>query len=175
MLSGCDRHTPLGRRDYAILLMLSRMGLRNGEVCRLGLDDIDWAAGEVMIHGKGNHHERMPLPVDVGQAIVEYLTDGRPVLGDSRRVFLIARAPFTGLTLSGMVSVVVAAARRVGAVEPVSPHRLRHTVASDLLTKGAPLIEIGQLLRHQVESTTAIYAKLDYHALRELVRPWPGA
>ncbi len=175
MLSGCDRNAPLGRRDYAILLMLSRMGLRNGEVCRLGLDDINWSAGEVLIHGKGNRLEHVPLPVDVGRALVEYLTDGRPVLGDSRRVFLIGRAPFTGLTLGTMVSVVAAAARRAGAAGPVSPHRLRHTVASDLLAKGAPLIEIGQLLRHQVESTTAIYAKLDYHALRELVRPWPGA
>lgn len=175
MLSGCDRTAALGRRDYAILLMLSRMGMRNGEVCRLGLDDINWAAGEVLIHGKGNHHGRMPLPVDVGQALVEYLTDGRPVLGDSRRVFLIGRAPFTGMTLSTMVSVVAAAARRAGAAGPVSPHRLRHTVASDLLARGAPLIEIGQLLHHQVESTTAIYAKLDYHALRELIRPWPGA
>lgn len=175
MLSGCDRTTALGRRDYAILLTMSRMGLRNGEVCRLGLDDIDWAAGDVLIRGKGNHLEHMPLPVDVGRALVEYLTDGRPILGACRRVFLIARAPFTGLTLSGMVSVVVAAARRAGATGPVSPHRLRHTVASDLLTKGAPLVEIGQLLRHQVESTTAIYAKLDYRALGELVRPWPGA
>lgn len=117
----------------------------------------------------------MPLPVDVGRALVEYLTDGRPVLGACRRVFLIARAPFAGLTLSGMTSVVVAAARRAGATGPVSPHRLRHTVASDLLTKGAGLVEIAQLLRHQTESTTAIYAKLDYHALGELVRPWPGA
>ena len=175
MLSGCDRTTALGRRDYAILLMMSRMGLRNGEVCRLGLDDIDWTAGDVLIRGKGSHLEHMPLPVDVGRALVEYLTDGRPVLGACRRVFLIARAPFAGLTLSGMTSVVVAAARRAGATGPVSPHRLRHTVASDLLTKGAGLVEIAQLLRHQTESTTAIYAKLDYHALGELVRPWPGA
>jgi site-specific recombinase XerD len=169
MLAGCDRDTPPGRRDFAILLMLSRMGLRNGEVCRLGLDDIDWKAGEVLIHGKGDHHERMPLPVDVGQALVEYLTEGRATLGSSRQVFLIGRAPFTGLTLSAM------AARRAGAIGPVSPHRLRHTLASDLLTRGASLSEIGQLLRHQVETTTVIYAKLDYHALRELVRPWPGA
>jgi site-specific recombinase XerD len=175
MLAGCDRHTPLGRRDFAILLMLSRMGLRNGEVCRFGLDDIDWKAGEVLIPGKGNRHERMPLPVDVGQALVEYLSDGRATLGSSRQVFLIDRAPFTGLTLSAMGSIVAAAAHRAGATGPVSPHRLRHTVASDLLTRGAPLSEIGQLLRHQDETTTVIYAKLDHRALRELVRPWPGA
>ena len=175
MLASCDRSTPMGRRDYAILLMLSRLGLRNGEVCRLGLDDIDWQAGEVLIRGKGNRHELMPLPVDVGEAVVVYLTDGRPTTGGCRRVFLIARAPFTGLTLSAVGSIVAAAARRAGAGEPVSPHRLRHTIASDLLTRGAPLIEVGQLLRHQVESTTVIYAKLDHHALRELVRPWPSA
>jgi integrase/recombinase XerD len=174
MLAGCDRSTPLGRRDYAILMMLSRLGLRNGEVCRIRLDDIDWQAGEVMIRGKGSQHERMPLPVDVGQALVEYLTDGRPTLGGCRRVFLISRAPFTGLTLSAMCSVVVAAGARTGATTKVSPHRLRHTVASDLLTRGAPLAEVGQLLRHQVESTTVIYAKLDHRALSALVRPWPG-
>jgi site-specific recombinase XerD len=175
MLASCDRSTPMGRRDYAILLMLSRLGLRNGEVCRLGLDDIDWQAGEVLIRGKGNRHDLMPLPVDVGEAVVDYLTDGRPTTGGCRRAFLIARAPFTGLTLSAMGSIVAAAARRVGAGEPVSPHRLRHTIASDLLARRAPLIEVGQLLRHQVESTTVIYAKLDHHALRELVRPWPSA
>lgn len=175
MLAGCDRQTPMGRRDFAILLMLSRMGLRNGEVCRLGLDDIDWRSGEILIHGKGNRRERMPLPVDVGQALVDYLSQGRATMGQCRQVFLIGRAPFTGLSLSAMVSIVAAAAHRAGAVGSVSPHRLRHTVASDLLTRGAPLSEIGQLLRHHVETTTAIYAKLDYHALGELVRPWPGA
>jgi len=174
MLAGCDRSTSLGRRDYAILLMLSRLGLRNGEVCRVQLDDIDWQDGEVLVRGKGNRHDRMPLPVDVGQALVEYLTDGRPTQSECRRVFLIGRAPFNGLTISGMCSIVVTAAARTGATAKVSPHRLRHTTASDLLTRGAPLAEVGQLLRHQVESTTAIYAKLDHRALSELVRPWPG-
>lgn len=175
MLAGCDRSTPLGRRDYAILLVLSRLGLRNGEACRIQLADIHWEAGEVLIRGKGNRHERMPLPIDVGRALVDYLTDGRPTLSESRRVFLIDRAPFTGLSLSGMCSVVVAAGARAGSTVKVSPHRLRHTVASDLLTRGAPLAEVGQLLRHQDESTTAIYAKLDHRALSDLVRPWPGA
>ena len=135
MLAGCDRRTPLGRRDYAILLMLSRMGLRNGEVCRLRLDDIDWQAGEVLVHGKGNRHEQMPLPVDVGQALVEYLTDGRPMLGDCRRVFLIGRAPFNGLTISGMCSIVAAAARRAGAADRSAHTGCGTRSASDLLTR----------------------------------------
>jgi site-specific recombinase XerD len=164
----------MGRRDYAILLLLSRLGMRNGEVARLELGDVDWQAGQLLVRGKGNRFETLPLPVDVGQALVDYLSDGRSVRIRSRRLFVIARAPYTGLTLSGMCSVVVAAGRRSG-VGPVSPHRLRHTVASELLARGAPLVEIGQLLRHRAEVTTAIYAKLDHRALGGLTRPWPGA
>ena len=174
MLASCDRSTPMGRRDYAILLLLSRLGMRNGEVARLELGDVDWQAGQLLVRGKGNRFETLPLPVDVGQALVDYLSDGRSVRIRSRRLFVIARAPYTGLTLSGMCSVVVAAGRRSG-VGPVSPHRLRHTVASELLARGAPLVEIGQLLRHRAEVTTAIYAKLDHRALGGLTRPWPGA
>lgn len=175
MLTGCDRSCAMGRRDYAILLVLARLGLRNGEVCRLEIDDINWQRGEVLIRGKGNRHEMLPLPMDVGQALVDYFTAGRGSPGRCRRVFVIGRAPFAALSLSAVVSIVGAAARRAGATVSVSPHRLRHTVASDLLAKGAPLVEVGQLLRHQAERTTAIYAKLDHRALGELVRPWPGA
>jgi integrase/recombinase XerD len=174
MLASCDRTTAMGHRDYAILLLLSRLGLRNGEVTRLELGDIDWRAGEILVRGKGNRFETLPMPVDVGQALVDYLTDGRPSRVACRRVFIIARAPYGGLSLSALCSVVVAAGRRAGVVS-VSPHRLRHTVASDLLARGAPLAEIGQLLRHRAEATTAIYAKLDHQALGALVRPWPGA
>lgn len=174
LLGSCDRATALGLRDYAIVLMLWRLGMRNGEVAHLQLDDVDWEAGAVLVRGKGGHHEKLPLPVDVGQALVDYLTRGRPRWGRSRRLFVIDRAPYTGLSRSGVVSVVAAACKRAG-VEQISPHRLRHTAASDLLARGAPLVEVGQLLRHRAQTTTAIYAKLDHRALGDLVRPWPGA
>lgn len=173
LLDGCDRSTAMGRRDYAILLLLARLGLRNGEVAALRLDDIDWQAGQLLIRGKGHRHDVLPLPDDVGRVLVDYLTNGRPRTS-CRRVFVIGRAPFTGLSLSAIVSIVVAACDRAG-VARISPHRLRHTVASDLLAKGASLVEVGQLLRHHAESTTAVYAKLDHRALSALVRPWPGA
>jgi integrase/recombinase XerD len=175
MLASCDRTTAMGRRDLAILLLLSRLGLRNGEVTRLQLDDIDWQAGEILVRGKGNRLETLPLPVDVGQALVDYLTAARPTWTTCRRLFVIGRAPYTGLSLSALCDIVVAAGRRAGVKLVVSPHRLRHTVASDLLARGAPLAEIGQLLRHRAEATTAIYAKLDHQALGALARPWPGA
>lgn len=174
LLASCDRTTAVGRRDYAILLVLSRLGLRNGEVTRLELSDVDWQAGQILVRGKGDRHEALPLPADVGQALVDYLIHGRPQHAGCRRLFVINRAPFTGLSLSGLCSVVVAACDRAR-VGRISPHRLRHTVASDLLARGASLVEVGQLLRHRAQSTTAIYAKLDHRSLGELARPWPGA
>lgn len=173
LLGSCDRTSPRGRRDYAIMMLFSRLGLRNGEVAHLRLDDIDWQGGQIMVRGKGNRHDVMPLPDDVGRAVVDYLVRGRPPGISSRSVFVITRAPFTPLSLSAITSIVVAACDRCG-VARISPHRLRHSVASDLLARGAPLAEVGQLLRHHAESTTAIYAKLDYRALATLVRPWPG-
>jgi site-specific recombinase XerD len=174
LLASCDRTIALGRRDYAILLVLSRLGLRNGEVARLELGDVDWQAGQILVRGKGNRHEALPLPVDVGQALVDYLQHGRPCPAGCPRLFVIDRAPYTGLSLSGVCSLVVAACDRAG-VTRISPHRLRHTVASNLLARGASLAEVGQLLRHRAQSTTAIYAKLDHRSLGELARPWPGA
>ena len=174
LLASCERGTALGRRDYAILLVLSRLGLRNGEVARLELADVDWQAGQILVRGKGNRHEALPLPVDVGQALVDYLQHGRPRPAGCRRLFVIHRAPYTGLSLSAVYSLVIAACDRAG-VARISPHRLRHTVASDLLARGASLVEVGQLLRHRAQSTTAIYAKLDHRSLGELARPWPGA
>jgi integrase/recombinase XerD len=174
LLEACDLSTPLGMRDYAIMLTLWRMGLRNGEVAFLSLDDVDWEAGEVMVHGKGSRSDKLPLPADVGQALADYLVRGRPGWGSERRLFLIHRAPYCGLSRSAVVSVVAAACDRAG-LERISPHRLRHSAASDILAAGAGLVEVGQLLRHQAQSTTAIYAKLDHRALGELVRPWPGA
>ncbi len=126
-----------------------------------------------MVHGKGSRIDKLPLPADVGQALADYLVRARPGWGRERRLFVIHRAPYSGLSRSAVVSVVAAACDRAG-LERISPHQLRHSAASDILAAGAGLAEVGQLLRHQAQSTTAIYAKLDYRALGELVRPWPG-
>jgi integrase/recombinase XerD len=174
LLEACDPSTSLGTRDYAIVLSLWRLGLRNGEVAFLSLDDVDWDAGEITVHGKGSRSDKLPLPADVGQALADYLVHARPRWGSERRLFLIHRAPYSGLSRSAVVSVVAAACDRAG-LERISPHQLRHSAASDILAAGAGLAEVGQLLRHQAQSTTAIYAKLDHRALGELVRPWPGA
>jgi integrase/recombinase XerD len=174
LLEACDRSTPLGTRDYAIVLTLWRLGLRNGEVAFLSLDDVGWDAGEILVHGKGGRSDKLPLPVDVGRALADYLERARPRRGSERRLFLIHRAPYSGLSRSAVVSVVAAACDRAG-LDRISPHRLRHSAASDILAAGAGLAEVGQLLRHQAQSTTAIYAKLDRRALGEMVRPWPGA
>lgn len=173
LLSSCDRETAVGRRDLAILLLLVRLGLRRGEVARLELDDIDWRAGELLVHGKGSRAERLPLPVDVGEALADYLRHGRPSSAEGRPVFVRVKAPHRAMTAHGVTQVVVSAGRRAGLGE-ITAHRLRHTAASELLRRGASLQEIGQLLRHRSELTTAIYAKVDRERLRELARPWPG-
>jgi integrase/recombinase XerD len=169
LLESCDTDTANGRRDLAILLLLVRLGMRRGEVAALGLDDVDWRAGELLVRGKGSRVE----PADVGEALAGYLRDGRPRDAGTRAVFMRMRAPRAALTPAGVTQVVVAAGRRAGLGE-VAPHRLRHTAASELLRRGAPLAEIGQLLRHRTELTTAIYAKVDRDRLRELALPWPG-
>ncbi len=173
LLESCDTDTANGRRDLAILLLLVRLGMRRGEVAALGLDDVDWRAGELLVRGKGPRVERLPLPADVGEALAGYLRDGRPRDAETRAVFMRVRAPRAALTPAGVTQVVVAAGRRAGLGE-VAPHRLRHTAASELLRRGAPLAEIGQLLRHRTELTTTIYAKVDRDRLRELALPWPG-
>jgi integrase/recombinase XerD len=172
LLAACDRRTVTGRRDYAVLMLLARLGLRGCEVAALELDDIDWRAGELVIRGKGNRLERMPLPADVGEALTAYVTSGRPRCG-CRRVFIRATAPREGLSPSLARNVVGGAAARAG-LGRIGAHRLRHTLASEMLRRGAPLAEIGQVLRHRDPLTTAIYAKADQSALRELARPWPG-
>jgi integrase/recombinase XerD len=174
LLGSCDRERAAGRRDYAILLLLVRLGMRRGEVAVLGLDDVDWQAGEILVRGKGNRVERLPLPVDVGEAIVAYLQDGRPATALDRSLFVRVKAPHRGLTPPGVTQVVVAAGNRAG-LGDVTAHRLRHTAATELLRAGAPLIEIGQLLRHRTELTTTIYAKVDRDRLRPLGRSWPGS
>jgi integrase/recombinase XerD len=173
LLESCDSGTAHGRRDLAILLLCVRLGMRRGEVARLRLDDVDWRAGELVVQGKGQRVERLPLPSDVGEALVGYLRDGRPDGAQTRAVFMRVRAPRGPMTPMGITQVVVSAGRRAGLGE-VTAHRLRHTAASELLRRGAPLREIGQLLRHRTELTTTIYAKIDRDRLRELARPWPG-
>jgi site-specific recombinase XerD len=172
LLDSCDRRTPLGRRDYAILLLLSRLGLRAGEVALLGVDDVDWRAGELTIRGKGNRLERLPLPAQVGAAMADYLTRGRPRC-QSRRLFITVVAPRIGLSPGAVTQVVARACGRAG-VPVVRAHRLRHFAACQMLRAGAPLAEVGQVLRHRDQSTTAIYAKVDQAALATLARPWPA-
>ena len=173
LLSGCDRTTPVGVRDFAILKLLARLGLRAGEVAAIRLDDVDWAAGELRVRGKGPREDRLPLPGDVGDALVAYLQHGRPDCAE-RALFIRSCAPRRGLTRQAVGGLVRAASVRAGLI-PHGPHRLRHTVATELLRDGASLVEIGQLLRHHSVSVTALYAKVDHRALSGLVQPWPGA
>lgn len=173
LLVSCDRRTASGRRDFAILVVLARLGLRANEVASLGLDDLDWRAGELVVSGKGGRRDRLPLPTDVGQAVADYCRRGRPRNGH-RAVFLHVRAPYAPLSSDAISHVVVRACRRAG-LEPVGAHRLRHSSASAMRRAGAPLFEIGQILRHRWAATTAVYAKDDLEALASIARPWPGA
>ena len=173
LLGSCDRRTTTGRRDFALLTLLARMGLRAGEVAALALDDIEWRSGELVVRGKGSRAERLPLPADVGEALADYLRRGRLRTAVGRAVFVRIKAPHRALTSSGVSGVVAAAGRRAG-LGVLSAHRLRHTAATAMLRAGAPLAEIGQVLRHRRALTTAIYAKVDREALRLLARPWPG-
>lgn len=171
MLASCDRRTAIGRRDYAILTVLARLGLRAGEVAALRLQDIDWRAGELVVCGKGSHG-RLPLPVDVGRALADYLQHRRRV-GECRHVFLQARAPYGPLGRWGVSHVVQRACERAGVGE-ARAHCVRHSAATEMHRAGAGLVEIGQVLRHRHVATTTIYARTDPDALAELARPWPA-
>jgi site-specific recombinase XerD len=173
LLDSCDRDTAKGRRDFAVLTALVRLGLRAGELAALELGDIDWRAGEIVVRGKGSRDERLPLPADVGEAIAAYLREGRPATAQDRAVFVRAIAPRRALSRIGVSDIVATAARRAG-LEQTYAHRLRHTAATETLRAGASLPEVGQLLRQRSTLTTAIYAKVDREALRRLARPWPG-
>ena len=172
MIRGCDRRTHVGRRNYAVLLLLARLGLRAGEVAGLLLDDIDWENGELLIRGKGGRQDLLPVACVVGEAVAAYLRRGRPRLSDSRSVFLSVRAPHRPLSSPAVGQIVRATGRRVGVA--ASAHQLRHTIATEMLGGGATLGEISRVLRHQSIDTTAIYAKVDLTRLRDLARPWPG-
>jgi len=154
-------------------MLLTRLGLRAGEVSRIELADIGWRAGEVVVRGKGSQVEVLPLPVDVGQALADYVQHGRPRCA-SGRLFVILHAPFTGLGSKGSIFAVVQRACRRAGIVAFGPHRLRHAVACDLLRRGASLDEIGQLLRQHDARTTAVYAKVDQDALGALARRCPG-
>lgn len=171
LLGACDRSTAVGRRDFAVITVLHRLGLRCGETAGLRLDDVDWQAGVVTIHGKGGRIDRLPLPGDVGVALVAYLRDGRPQTA-ARTVFVKAVAPHTPLGYSGLSCIVARAARRAG-LGTVHAHRLRHTAASEILNAGASLEAVSHVLRHASPATTAIYAKTDQTRLATLARPWP--
>jgi site-specific recombinase XerD len=173
LLASCDQTSSVGLRDFAILTVLVRLGLRCGELAALKLSDVDWRQGELVIHGKAGRQERLPLPVDVGRAIVSWLQNGRPVQRGNPYVFARVRAPHGGLTASGVSNVVRAACIRAG-LPPIGGHRLRHTAATQMLRSGADLTEIGQVLRHHSLLATAIYAKVDRACLASLARPWPG-
>jgi integrase/recombinase XerD len=175
VLEHCNRRTGVGRRDYAILLLLARLGLRSGEVAGLSLEDIDWKNGFFSVLGKAGCSSQLPLPADVGDAIAAYLKDGRPRLSSSRRVFLRAKAPAIGFKNVAVCNIVKRALGRAGIDSPrKGAHQFRHALAKSMLNRGASLSEIGELLRHQSPDTTRIYAKVDLVSLRALAMPWPG-
>ena len=175
VLTSIDRTTPMGRRDYAILMILARLGLRAGEIKTLTLEDLDWQEGLITVRGKAGRYSQMPLPADVGEAIADYLQHGRPTTG-GRCVFLRTRAPAGGFQgACGIGSIVKHSLARAGVDAPrKGAHQFRHGLASQMLRQGASLFEIGELLRHRSPQTTAIYAKVDLVSLATLALPWPG-
>lgn len=175
LLAGCDRQSATGRRDYAMLLLISRLGLRASEVVELTLDDLDWTEGAIRIRGPAQRVDRLPLPADVGAALVDYLRHGRPDCA-SRNVFIRSRAPQRALLGPSAVSCIVfRALRRAGIDSPTKgAHLLRHSLATQMLGGGASLGEIAEILRHRNQQTTTIYAKVDLVSLHTLALPWPG-
>ncbi len=174
VIAACDRRTSTGRRDYAILLLLARLGLRAGEVVALQLDDLDWRAGELIVRGKGLFHDRMPLPCDVGEALTSYLRRDRPH-SRTRRVFVCMKAPRRGFAGPSTLTTIVRRALDRADLHPAlkGAHLLRHSLATSMLRSGMTMNEIGEVLRHRIPNTTEIYAKVDFHTLRALAHPWP--
>lgn len=171
----CDRQTAFGKRNYAILLLLARFGLRAGEVASLQLESIDWNSGTLIVRGKGSRWSEFPLLKDVGEALADYLRNGRPET-KSRSVFLRAVAPVQALHGQAAIgSIVRSVLEKAGIYQPRrTAHAFRHTLATDMLREGVSLQEIGRILRHQDPETTTIYAKVDLNSLRELAVAWPG-
>ncbi len=175
LLSSCDQRTVVGQRDYTILLLLSRFGLRAGDIVAMRLEDLDWRAAEITVRGKGRRRDRLPMPQDVGEALATYLRKGRPSCS-SRQVFVRLRAPHQGFASSVAICSLVRRALDRAGLRPArkGAHLLRHSLATEMLRQGASLDEIAQILRHNSPTTTEIYAKVDVNALRELAQPWPG-
>ncbi len=175
LLASCNQHTTIGQRDYAILLLLARLGLRAGEVVALTLDDIDWDLGVLTVTGKGNRQAQLPLAEDVGTALANYLRHGRPHC-TTRRVFIRLCAPHQGFSGSAAICNVVRRALKRAELSPdfKGSHLLRHSLATGMLRRGASLDEIGEVLRHCRPETTQIYAKVNLDALRTVAQPWPG-
>ncbi|MFI1168538.1 site-specific integrase [Streptomyces sp. NPDC020801] len=171
LLAAPDPRTPAGRRDRAVLTVLARLGLRGAEVAALRLSDIDWHAGEIAVRGKGSRIERLPLPAEVGEALAGYLTGARPRCS-ATAVFVTARAPYQALTGTCIRAIMGRACERAG-LPRLGAHRLRHSLATAILRAGTPLPEVGQVLRHRSQLSTAVYAKVDHEALRTLAQPWP--
>ena len=174
VLEACDRTTSVGRRNYSILLLIARLGLRAGEVVALELGDINWRTSELIIRGKGQSCDRLPLPQSAGEALVIYLKNDRPKCS-TRRVFVRTRAPYRGFKDSTTVSTIVRrTVERSGLSTPSKgAHLLRHSLATGMLRKGASMAEIGELLRHRSPNSTEIYAKVDIEGLRSIARVWP--
>jgi site-specific recombinase XerD len=175
MLASCEQNTVVGRRDYAVLLLMARLGLRAGEVVAMTLDDLDWEAGLVTVRGKGQRQEPLPLPEEVGEALVNYLRQGRPAC-TTRRLFVRMKAPYRGFVTSAAICDIVRRALARAAINPPfkGSHLLRHSLATEMLRRGASLEDIGEILRHRHPETTQIYAKVDLKALRGLAPPWLG-
>jgi integrase/recombinase XerD len=171
IFASCDRDTHVGQRDYAILMLLARLGLRAGEAAAARAGDIDWRSGTILVRGKGGRDERLPLPSDAGAAIADYCRNARPASA-SGMLFLHARAPYGPISSSAVSAVVIRACRRAG-LEPASAHQLRHAAATAMRRAGAPLSEISQLLRHQHEGTTSRYGTIDPDELGPVTAPWP--
>jgi integrase/recombinase XerD len=177
MIASCDLATPLGLRDRAVLLLLGRLGLRAGDVCDMCLHDIDWAAGAVRFCGKSRRGVRLPLPQDVGDAVLAYIANGRPPTGTEDRLFLRSIAPYRPFTKSSAIAGIVARAlRHAGVKDPPSKGAslLRHSAATTMLRAGATLEAVGALLRHRSLDMTAYYAKVDVPMLETIAQPWPG-
>ena len=175
LLKSCDQNTKVGQRDFTILLLLARLGLRAGEIVKMTLDDINWDVGELIIRGKGPRKDKLPIPYDVGEALAAYLQHGRPAC-PTRCVFIRARAPYQCFSSSVAICNIVQRALLRAKINSShkGAHLLRHSLATNMLRKGASLTEIGQILRHQLPNTTEIYTKVDIVSLRSLAQPWLG-
>ena len=175
MLQQCDQSTAIGQRDYAILLLLTRLGLRTGEIVSMTLDDFNWDNGVLTIKGKGNCYDKLPIPQDVGEAISTYLITNRPVCS-TRKLFIRSRAPYRAFFGSAAICDIVRRALKRAGLNPLNKgaYLLRHSLACSMLEQGISLSQIGEILRHNRLETTEIYAKVNFAALSSLAQPWPG-